>query len=121
MNSRPQHACCNSSRDTGSQAVGAAAKLGLADQLADGPRSADDVATSVKAETHAVHRVMRMLASIGVFVMDSDERFRLTPLGDTLRTGVLGSMKNFAIAQTSPGHWLPWGQMSEAVRTGRSM
>ena len=104
-----------------SQAVGAAAKLGLADQLADGSRSADDVATSVKGHAQSVHRVMRMLASIGVFTMDSDERFGLTPLGDTLRTGVPGSMKNFAIAETSAGHWLPWGQMSEAVRTGRSM
>jgi len=104
-----------------SQAVGAAAKLGLADQLADGSRSASDVATSVKADTESVHRVMRMLASIGVFTMGPDERFGLTPLGDTLRTGVPGSMKNFAIAQTSPGHWLPWGQMSEAVRTGKSM
>ena len=104
-----------------SQAVGAAAKLGLADQLTEGSRSASDVATSVKADTESVHRVMRMLASIGVFTMDPDERFGLTPLGDTLRTGVPGSMKNFAIAQTSPGHWLPWGQMSEAVRTGKSV
>ena len=104
-----------------SQTVGAAAKLGLADQLADGPRSAADVATSVQADSRSVHRVMRMLASIGVFSMDTNDQFALTPLGDTLRSGVLGSMKNFAIAQTSPGHWLPWGQMSEAVRTGRSM
>lgn len=102
-----------------SQAVGAAAKLGLADQLADGSRSASEVATSVNAEPQSVYRVMRMLASIGVFTMDANDRFGLTPLGDTLRGGVPGSMKNFAIAQTSPGHWLPWGQMSEAVRTGR--
>ena len=104
-----------------SQAVGAAAMLGLADQLADGSRSASDVAASVNADTRSVHRIMRMLASIGVFTMDTNDQFGLTPLGDTLRTGVPGSMKNFAIAQTSPGHWLPWGQMSEAVRTGRSM
>lgn len=104
-----------------SQAVGAAAKLGLADQLANGARSASEIATSVNAEPGSVHRVMRMLASIGVFTMDSNDHFGLTPLGDTLRTGVPGSMKNFAIAQTSPGHWLPWGQMSEAVRTGRPM
>ena len=43
----------------------------------------------------------------------------LTALGQSLRSDVPGSVRNAAIALTSPGHWLPWGRLSEAIRTGR--
>jgi ubiquinone/menaquinone biosynthesis C-methylase UbiE len=102
-----------------SQAVGTAARLGVADQLADRPRKASEVANAVDADPQALFRLMRMLASIDVFTMDEQGRFGLTPLGDTLRSGVPGSVKNFAVAETAPGHWLPWGEMYEAIKTGK--
>jgi hypothetical protein len=104
-----------------SQAVGSAARLGVSDQLADGPRKSSEVATAVGADPVNLFRLMRMLASIGVFTMDTEERFALTPLGDTLRSGVPGSLRDFAVAETSPGHWLPWGRMYEAIKTGKPM
>ena len=104
-----------------SQAVGTAARLGLPDQLADNPRSSGEVAEAVGADADALFRLMRMLASIGVLTMDREERFGLTSLGDTLRSGVPGSVRNFAVAETAPGHWQPWGRMYEAVKTGKSM
>lgn len=64
---------------------------------------------------------MRMLASIGVFTLDNERRFGLTPLGDTLRSSVPGSVRNFAVAETAPGHWQPWGKMYEAIKTGEPM
>lgn len=104
-----------------SQAVGTAARLGVPDQLADGPRKSSEVAKAVGADPQALFRLMRMLASIGVFTVDKQGRFGLTPLGDTLRSSVPGSVRNFAVAETAPGHWQPWGKLDEAIRTGKPM
>ncbi len=104
-----------------SQAVGTAARLGISDQLADGPKKSSEVAEAIGADPVNLFRLMRMLASIGVFTMDQQERFGLTPLGDTLRSGVPGSVRDFAVAETTPGHWLPWGKMYEAIKTGKPM
>ena len=104
-----------------SQAVGAVALLGVADQLGTGPRSIDEVAQAVGANPGALYRVLRMLASIGVFAEVAPRTFGLTPLGETLRSDVPGSLRSFAITETAPGHWLPWGRMPESVRSGRPM
>jgi hypothetical protein len=104
-----------------SQAVGVAALLGVADHLSEGSRSSDEVAASVGADPQAVYRVLRLLASVGVFSEPTPGSFALTPLGETLRSNVPGSVRNFAITETAPGHWLPWGRLHESVRTGRPM
>jgi len=104
-----------------SQAVGVAARLGVADQLADGSRSSDDLARAVGADSQALYRVLRMLASIGVFRETAPGSFALTPLGETLRTDAPGSMRYFAIAETAFGHWAPWGRLLDSVQTGRPM
>jgi SAM-dependent methyltransferase len=104
-----------------SQAVGTAARLGVSDQLADRSKTSSELAGAVGADSDALFRLMRMLASIGVFTLDKEGRFGLTPLGDTLRSSVPGSVKNFAVAETAPGHWQPWGKMYEAVKTGAPM
>jgi len=100
-----------------SQAVGTFAELGFADQLASGAKSARDVATAAGTDPDATHRLLRMLASVGVLAQD-DTRFALTPIGATLRRDVPGSMRDMARSQTMPGHWLPWGRLTDAVRTG---
>ena len=56
---------------------------------------------------------------LGLVTSTPDGRFSLAALGETLRSDVPGSMRDSAIALTAPGHWLPWGRLSEAVRTGR--
>src|SRR5687768_16371425 len=104
-----------------SQAVGVVAQLGVADHLADGPRPADDLARAVGADPRALYRVLRLLASIGVFAEVAPGSFGLTPLGETLRSDAPGSVRDFAITETAPGHWLPWGRLHESVRSGRPM
>src|SRR5215210_1549435 len=104
-----------------SQAVGVVAQLGVADQLGEGPRSSDELAQAVGADPQALYRVLRLLASIGVFTEESPGSFGLTPLGETLRSDAPGSVRNFAITETAPGHWLPWGRLDESVRTGQPM
>ncbi|MCU1385158.1 MAG: O-demethylpuromycin-O-methyltransferase [Acidobacteria bacterium] len=102
-----------------SQIIGVAAKLKIADHLRAGPKSAQELATVTGAEPSALFRVLRAAASVGVFQLGADNRFSLTPLGETLASGVPGSMREMAIMQTSKGHWLPWGKLDEAVRTGQ--
>jgi SAM-dependent methyltransferase len=104
-----------------SQAVGVAARLGVADQLTAGPRSSDDLARAVGAQPQALHRVLRMLASIGIFSQPDPGVFALTPLGETLRSDTPGSLRYFAIAETAFGHWAPWGRLLDSVQTGKPM
>jgi len=104
-----------------SQAVGVVALLGVADQLGEGPRGSDELARAVGADPQALYRVLRLLASLGVFAEVAPDSFALTPLGETLRSDSPGSVRNFAITETAPGHWLPWGRLHESVRSGRPM
>src|SRR5436190_12029462 len=104
-----------------SQAVGVVALLGVADHLGNGARSSDDLARDVGADPQSLYRVLRLLASIGVFAEVSPRAFRLSPLGETLRSDTHGSVRNFAITETAPGHWQPWGRLIESVRTGKPM
>jgi hypothetical protein len=102
----------------GTQAVGVAATLGIADRLADGAKTVAALATEIKVQEVSLYRLMRGLASLGVFLEDPIRTFALTPLGETLRSGVPGSMRDMAIAQSAPAHWLPWGRLEDAVRSG---
>jgi SAM-dependent methyltransferase len=104
-----------------SQAVGVVALFGVADQLSQGPRASDDLARSVGADPPSLYRVLRLLASLGVFTEVAPRTFGLTPLGETLRSDAPDSVRNFAITETAPGHWLPWGRLHESVRTGQAM
>jgi len=104
-----------------SQAVGVVARLGVADHLGAGPRSSDELAEAVHADPEALYRVLRLLASLGVFTEVAPRTFALTALGEVLRSDAPGSVRNFAITETAPGHWLPWGRLHDSVRTGRPM
>lgn len=100
-----------------SQAVGTFAELGFADVLAKAPATARELAAQVGTDAEATFRLCRALAMLGV-VADTSGKLSLTPLGETLRTGVPHSMRDMARAQTNPGHWLPWGRFRDAIRTG---
>src|ERR1044071_2693339 len=102
-----------------SQAIGVAANLALADRLAEKPAAAEELAEVTGVDSRALVRLLRALSTVGVVRPADGGRFTLTPLGETLRSNVPGSMRDFAIAQTAPGHWLPWGKLGEAVRTGK--
>jgi hypothetical protein len=99
------------------QALYAATKLGIADALRGGPRSADDVAREVGADPAATYRVMRALASNGVLKLRRG-RFRLTRVGHALRSDHHGSMAPLITLIGSPEHWEHWGHLLHSVRTG---
>jgi DNA-binding IclR family transcriptional regulator len=76
-----------------SQAVYVAAKLGLADLVADGPRPVEELAAATQTDASSLRRVLRALASVGVFTESSPGLFALTPVAALLRTGAPGSMR----------------------------
>jgi Dimerisation domain len=68
------------------QAIHVAAALSIADLLAHGPRASDQLAESAGAYPDALYRLLRALASVGVFREEDGRRFALTPAGEYLRT-----------------------------------
>jgi hypothetical protein len=100
------------------QIVGTLARLGIADSLADGPRTSGELAQGKELAAGPLYRLLRAAAMLGALKESPRDRFQLTPVGETLRANVPGSMRDFAIAQSAPGHWLPWARLEDAVRTG---
>src|SRR5690242_19030210 len=70
-----------------SQSVYVAAKLGLADLLKDGPRSSEELARQTKTDPLSLFRLLRTLASVGVFAQNSAGKFEMTPLAQGLIEG----------------------------------
>ncbi|MBK9975561.1 MAG: hypothetical protein IPP14_12390 [Planctomycetes bacterium] len=104
-----------------SKAVSAAAKLGIPDELANGPRYYVALASAVGADQKALHRLMRALTSVGVFSEVAPGTYALTPVSNLLRSDVPGSLRAMAVMVTTPSHWLPWGRLEETLRKGISV
>jgi len=99
------------------QGLGVAAELGVADILAGGPRTCEELAKQTSTEPDALYRLLRALASVGVFAADGQGRFALTPLAEMLRSDVPGSQRAFAIMMGAE-FCQAWGALSHSVRTG---
>ena len=83
------------------QMIHVAAKLGLADLLAVGPRSVEQLAAAAGAEAQALHRLLRALASLGIFAEDPAGEFVLTPQAELLRSDVQGSLRPVLVRSRS--------------------
>jgi hypothetical protein len=102
-----------------SQLVFVAAKLGIADLVARRPLTPDAIAKKVGVHAPSLRRVLRALASVGVFAETADGRFRLTPSAATLRSNVPGSLRPFAVMMIDDYNWTAWRELLYGVRTGR--
>lgn len=94
------------------------AKLGIADELSDGPKSVDTLAEATDAHPGALYRVLRALASMGVFAETESRHFRLTPLAEPLQSDTPNSVRDFAIMFGSDWHNKAWSNLLQSVRTG---
>lgn len=100
------------------QAISVAAKLGIADVLADGPLSVEDIAKRVGSDRQATHRILRALAGHRVFAFRADGRCENTPLSDKLRDDAQDSMRGFALLMSHPLLHEEWGHLLATVQTG---
>jgi O-methyltransferase domain/Dimerisation domain len=99
--------------------VYAAAKLGVADQLASGPKSAAQLAKPLHVHAPSLHRLMRTLASLGILTEQAEQRFALTELGEALKTGAPGSARSSVMFAGGPSAQSGWDHIIHSVKTGQ--
>jgi hypothetical protein len=101
------------------QALYVAAKLGIADLLAAKPQTISELAAATNTHERALYRVLRSLASAGIFEETDPKVFSMTPLSEPLRSDAPGSIRNGAIFMGEEWHWRVWGNMLYSVQTGK--
>jgi hypothetical protein len=102
-----------------SQAISVAAKLGIADLLAEKPKQVSELAAGTKMHERSLYRLLRCLASVGVFNETDPNVFGLTPLAELLRADVPNSMRDVTIFMGEPWHWRIYGELLYSVETGK--
>jgi hypothetical protein len=95
-----------------------AAKLGLVDLLKEGPKTAEDLASSTQTHPRSLYRLLSSSASLGLLAEDEQKRFSLTPLSNWLRSDVPGSQRATALIV---GDLLygAWGELLYTLQTAR--
>ncbi|MEZ5427856.1 MAG: methyltransferase [Pyrinomonadaceae bacterium] len=101
-----------------SQAISVAAKLFIADHLKDGPKTPAELARLTETDEPSLYRLLRGLASIGVFRKDGDGRFSNSVLSEFLRSDHPESIRSAAHMICDREHWNSHGNMLRSVRTG---
>ena len=102
-----------------SKAIYVAARLRLADLLAGGSKSVEELAAGAGADAPTLYRLMRALAGVGIFKQEADARFQLTPLAEPLRSGP-GTLRGMVLHLGESASWMAWDGLLESVRTGES-
>jgi hypothetical protein len=100
------------------QSLAVAAKLGVADLLKDQAKSADELAQSLDVKARPLYRLLRALASVGIFAEDQSRRFHLTPLAEPLCSNAPDSVRDFAIYFGADWHRRVWSELGYSVQTG---
>ncbi|MGW5664595.1 methyltransferase [Streptomyces sp. NPDC003758] len=102
-------------------ALRAAARLGVADALGDGPMAVEDLAAAVKTEPRPLRRLLRTLTCYGVFAEHENGTFAHTDMSRLLREDDPNSLRYITLWCTEPWTWNAWPKLDEAVRTGRNV
>jgi hypothetical protein len=97
----------------------AALTLNVADHLKDGPRSMAELARATGANEDALYRVLRVLASLGIFDEVAPRKFELTPAAELLRKDVPGSLRGMAVFLPDPMHYRIYGNIMHSLATGQ--
>ena len=98
--------------------VCATAELEIAEALADGPRSLEELAARCGADRDALSRLMGALAALGL-VTQIDGRYATTDGLGWLRADADGSLRSLALLGGQPAMQRAWQHCADAVRTGR--
>jgi len=101
-----------------SQAIGTVVEIGVPDELRNGARRCSDIAREAGVSEDGLYRLLRALASVGLFAESAGRRFKLTPMGQFLRSDHPQSAAGYAQFVAHDSTWRPWGQLSYSVKTG---
>lgn len=102
-----------------SQSICTIAKLRVADALRNGPLSCQTIAKDLDVDPGSLYRLMRALASVGLFTQTETNTFGLTRLGECLISDAPGSLHAFAVMHGEQFHWDSWGDLYETIKTGK--
>ncbi len=102
-----------------SQAIYAAAKLGIADLLKEGSKNTEQLAEESGTNSDALYRLMRALASVGIFVENEQKEFSLTPLAELLRSDAKGSKRALSM-MTGDEQFQAWSEIIYSIQTGNT-
>jgi len=100
-------------------AIYTAAKIGIADLLVDGPKTAAELAVKTETDERSLYRLLRSLASVGAFEEVEPKTFANTPMTETLRSDNPRSTRDMAIWICDPEHWKVYGDLLYSIRTGK--
>lgn len=104
-----------------SRALYIATKLGIADELGDGARSTGELAASLSLHEDSLYRLLRMLASIGIFNEVSHRTFRNNRLSDAMRRDSSQSVREMILMHNSKVMVRPWMEsFEEGIRSGET-
>jgi len=101
-----------------SQSIYAATKFGIADHLKDGPKSVEELAEATSTDADALYRLLRALASVGVFAEGESRQFSLTPLAEPLQSDVPGSKRALAL-MSGDEQFRAWSEIEYSIQTGK--
>lgn len=101
-----------------SQAIYAAAKFNIADHLKDGPKSVDELAEATATNPDALYRLLRALASRGIFAEGEPRQFSLTPLAEPLQSDVPDSKRALAL-MSGDEQFRAWAEIEYSIQTGK--
>ncbi len=101
-----------------SQAIGTVVEIGVPDRLAKGSRPCSDLARETKVSEDGLYRLLRALASVGLFAETANRRFKLTPMGQLLRRDHPESVAGYAHFTAHDSTWRPWGRLGYSVKSG---
>lgn len=102
-----------------SQCLYVAATLGIADHLAAGTQTCATLADLTHCDRPALYRVLRALASVGIFAETEPETFSLTPLAAYLQADHPRSIRAIVQMLGEPEHYGAWGNILYSVKTGQ--
>ncbi len=102
------------------QAIYVAAKLGIADLLAKGPKTAAELAAATETDAPSLYRLQRTLASFGVLAETSDGTFDNPPMSETIRSDSPTSMRAMMLFISDEAHWRVYGDLMYSVKTGKT-
>ena len=100
------------------RAISIVAELRIADLLADGSKTAEELALTTKSHSRSLYRLLRACASVGIFSEGSDKRFSLTPMAEFLRSDNPESLRAFAEMLAHGEQFQTWSALDFSIQTG---
>ena len=100
-------------------AVSCLAQLGIPDFIDSAPKSAEELAKQIGADPHALYRLMRATACVGVLSEGPDGKFSQTPMSTVLRSDANPSLRSLAIMGGREWHGRGWSHLEYCIRTGK--